>query len=114
MDTEPPLDGQLTVYDAIPHARTSDPATSHESAARLADKHTMMRTLLLVFAGHTALSAERAAHLAGYGPEDGAWKRVSDLKRLGWVDPTGDTTLSSQGRRVALLAVSEKGRQQLR
>jgi len=104
------LAGQSTIYDHIPHARTTDPATSHHAAATLSDKHTMRRTLLLVFASHGQLSSEQACQLAGYGPQDGAWKRVSDLKVAGLVRPTGDTTVSSVGRTVDLLEITEEGR----
>lgn len=113
MDEVIVLAGQTSIYDALPHARTTDPATSHEAAARLTDKHTMMRTLLLVFAAHDGLSAEEACRMAGYGPADGGWKRVSDLKNLGWILPTGNTTTSSQNRRVAVLAITAEGREQL-
>jgi hypothetical protein len=113
MDDERPLAGQTTIYDALPHARTSDPETSHAAAASLSDKHTMLRTLLLTFAAHHSLTAEQACALAGYSPADGAWKRVSDLTRLGWVSPTGDATEGSSGRRQRLLEITEEGRDQL-
>lgn len=100
---------QTTIYDHIPHARNTDPDTSHAAAAALSDKHTMMRTLLLVFAGHDALTSERACQLAGYTPADGAWKRVSDLLAKGWLIPTGDTAVGSAGRRQRLLAITTEG-----
>ena len=102
------------IYDHIPHARNSDPSTSHAAAAALSDKHTMMRTLLLVFASHTALTTERACLLAGYTPGDGAWKRVSDLTRMGWIRDTGNTTEGSSGRQQRVLAITEEGMDQFR
>lgn len=103
--------GQLTIYEPTAHARATDPATSHVAAHALADKATMMRALLNVFAGHaTGLTAEQACHLAGYGPQHGAWKRVSDLKRAGLVEPTGDTRTASSGRPAAVLAITDEGR----
>jgi hypothetical protein len=101
---------QTTIYDHIPHARNTDPATSKEAARRLSDKHTMMRTLLLVFASHDRLTTERACQLAGYTAADGAWKRVSDLLAKGWVSDTGDTMLGSHGRSQRLLAITVEGR----
>lgn len=109
------LVGQTSIYDQLPRARTTDPATSHAAAAALSDKHTIMRTLLLVFHGHPAgLTAEQACTLAGYGPEHGGWKRVSDLKRAGLLFPTGDTMTGQQGRAQQVLAITEKGRAALR
>jgi hypothetical protein len=110
-----PAEQQLSIYDAAAHARRTDPATSHAAAHALADKATMMRALLNVFAGHTGgLTSEEACHLAGYGPADGAWKRVSDLKTAGHIIPTGDTRAGGSGRQQAVLAITEEGRKALR
>jgi hypothetical protein len=102
--------------DPSTHARTTDPSTSHAAARRLTDKATMMRNLLLTFsrAGYEGLTAEQAGHRSGYSAWDGAWKRVSDLKRAGWIEPTGDTTGAISGRQVDVLRITEEGRKQLR
>jgi hypothetical protein len=105
--------GQMVMVKMPPHARNTDPRTSHAAAAALADKHTMMRTLLLAFATRESMSSEQACRVCGFGPEDGAWKRVSDLKRAGFIAPTGNTTTGSSGRSVELLAITEEGRKQV-
>lgn len=95
------------------HARTSDPATSHAAAAQLSDKASMLRALLLTF--HTSnRTAEEAATTAGYGPADGAWKRISDLKNAGHIAPTGRTRPGVSGRAQQVYAITEQGQQALR
>jgi hypothetical protein len=104
------LEGQLDIYDAGAHHRSTDPATSRDAAHRLTDKRTMMRTLLLAYAAYPmGLTADEAAGFAGYGPADGAWKRVSDLKNAGLVAPTGNTRTGDSGRQQAILAITEAG-----
>ncbi len=107
----PPLD--VPWIDPVTHARTSDPGTSHEAAAKLSDKQTMMRTLLATYR-ETNWTAEEASFVAGYSAEDGAWKRVSDLKRAGWIEPTGATRPGSSGRQQQVCRITDKGREALR
>lgn len=102
-----------TLFDPVTHARTSDPATSHIAAHALSDKTTMMRTLLTTYAKVGPLTAEDAAEFAGYDPRDGAWKRVSDLKRNGWIEPTGATRPGSSGRPQQVCRITDEGREQL-
>lgn len=88
-------------------SRTTDPETSKAAAVRV-DAAFMRGKLLAVFARgeHTAEEASRAA---GYTPADGAWKRVSDLKNLGLIEPTGTTRTASSGREQAVMRVTAKG-----
>jgi hypothetical protein len=94
-------------------ARRSDPDTSKAAAEGTARKQLMMDRLLAAYATYNragdGLAAEDAALLAGYTPEDGAWKRVSDLKRLGLVADTGIRIKGTSGRSVALLAITPEG-----
>jgi hypothetical protein len=93
------------------HARTTDPSTSHEAANRLSDKRTMLRKLLLSYSRPGAwLTAEEVSDRAGYVAADGAWKRVSDLLRLGLLEDTGIKRPGSSGRMQRVLRISEAGR----
>ena len=51
--------------------------------------------------GRDGLTAEEAAYFAGFDRVDGAWKRVSELKALGAVEPTGDCRVGVHSRRPA-------------
>lgn len=99
--------------DPRAHARGSDPATSYAAATLLGPRAgTMRRRLLGVFAFAPA-TAEEASERAGYGPEHGAWKRVSDLKLAGLIRPTGETRSSVRGRQQDVLEITALGRELL-
>lgn len=103
------LEGQMAIDVPGPHARTTDPHTSHEAAHRLSDKTTIMRAMLAEFARYeNGLTAEWVCGLTDH--LNGGWKRVSDLKRLGYIEPTGKTVTGTSGRKQQLLAITEEGR----
>lgn len=87
----PPLGGLF----AQSHARATDPATSKRAADSL-DPRSLMHRLARVYeaAGAAGLTDEEAASRAGIPT---AWKRCSDLRRLGWIKATG-TRIGSTGR----------------
>lgn len=96
-------------------ARSDDPETSHAAARTLSGKAgTMRRTLLEAFDRRGPMTPEEVSLVAGYGAADGAWKRVSDLKTNGLIEPTGETRPGSQGREQAVLAITTLGRSALR
>ena len=78
-------------------ARADDPETSKEAAAML-EVGSRLALLLDLYraAGGDGLTDEEAGSRAGF---DGAWKRCSDLRKLGLIEPNGRTRLSSTGRR---------------
>lgn len=100
--------------DTLPQARLSDPETSHASAARLRARSTIV-ALLRVYAGEPlhGLTAEQASERVGN--PDGAWKRVSDLQRLGLIEPAVDaygrsvTRTASSGRQQRVLTITGLG-----
>lgn len=96
--------------DPRTHARRADPDTSHEAAARLSDKTTILRNLLDAFMDGP-LTADEAALVAGYAPTSGAWRRVSDLTVRGLVEDTGDTRPGVSGRPQMVRGITEAGRQ---
>lgn len=104
------MTGQAMLFDLDPrkHARRSDPDTSHDAAAVLGPKDRMMRRLLAEFAKEP-LTAEEASEAAGYTPADGAWKRVSDLVRAGYVADTGYRRRGHSGRNQIVRAITIEG-----
>lgn len=105
---------------AAEHARSSDPQTSKDAAASLQDHDITslcFRLLRQYFILGDGLTDEEAAkRAAGYGkqPSPGAWKRCSDLRREGWIEPTGETRRASSGRQQQVCAITEVGKQQLK
>jgi hypothetical protein len=81
---------------AIPLARSSDPPTSRRAADSL-DPRSLLHRLARVYeaAGAAGLTDEEAAAQAGIPT---AWKRCSDLRRLGYIKTNGATRVGSSGR----------------
>jgi len=80
----------------LPLARTNDPETSRKAAQSL-DAATMRDQLAQAFrlAGWHGMTDEEAGAATGI---PGGWKRCSDLRRLGLIEPTGSTRRGSSGR----------------
>jgi hypothetical protein len=100
-DLEPPPANSLF----SPLARASDPETSKMSAKSL-DANGHLEALITIFrkAGSHGLTAEEAGDRAGF---DGAWKRCSDLLRLGVIVPTGRTRTARSGRAQRVMCIKE-------
>lgn len=98
--------------DPRAHARGGDPATSHAAARHLSAKRSMLRRLLWAY-HDAALTAEQAADVCGYAADDGAWKRVSDLAVLGWIEDTGETRPARSGRAQMVRRITDDGRREL-
>lgn len=100
-DLEPPPPNSLF----SPLARTNDPETS-KRAARSLDANGNLEALTTIFreAGSQGLTAEEAGDRAGF---DGAWKRCSDLLRLGVIVPTGRTRTARSGRAQRVMCIKE-------
>lgn len=82
------------------------------------NRHTLMMRLLGAF-GLKSNTAEGAALSLNMGPETGYWKRVSDLKNLGYVEPRkqGTKTLywkTMANRDAIVLKITPKGRAALK
>lgn len=98
---EPPPEWSIF---AASNARASDPVTSHRAAASL-DSCARLNSLAQIFrdAGASGLTAEEAGDRADF---DGAWKRVSDLQRLGMIVDSGCTRVARSGRAQRVLVIS--------
>jgi hypothetical protein len=98
----------MTALDPRTHARTTDPDTSHEAAAKLTPRSTMMARLLSAFLDCDR-NADEATEAAGYSPADGAWKRISDLAAVGWIADTGERREGRSGRRQIVWYITDDG-----
>lgn len=97
-------------YEQLPLARSTDPDTSHAAARRLTRADSMRAKLLRTYCQHGGLTAEEASEFAGYGPADGAWKRVSDLRNLGYLCDSGLRRVGTSGRQQVVLQATPAGR----
>lgn len=89
------------------HARSTDPETSHAAAKPTYRTFTLMGNLYSVYKdayqNGMGLTASEAAVAAGYTDADGAWKRVSDLLKMGLLEDTGITRPGPHHRKQRVL-----------
>lgn len=99
-------------------ARFSDPATSQLADSALRTREGDANTIrpgthrhraLLCFSRRDMIAEEVKLETG----VDGIWKRVSDLKNMGFIAPTGRTRLSREGRESEVLEITEAGREAL-
>lgn len=89
-------DDRSPVSDHTPHARSDDPATSHEAWGRLSTKATHIRRLMRAYRENPqGLTTEEAARLAGLDRHAAA-RRVPDMR----VDGLLDFLVDENGTRV--------------
>ena len=95
-------------------ARRSDPATSHKAASCpgsimkwASNKH----LLLLAFAKRN-MTDEQAEVRSGVRIA-GFWKRCSELRALGLIEPTGKSEIASTGKEVMVSRITTRGREVL-
>lgn len=106
------IGGLWSIVDAVtsrlPAARTTDPETSHQAAKQNAPRRAThaMRILRAYLEGPQ--TDEQAAIWAQI---PGGWKRCSDLRRLGYIVPTGETALTSYGASANICRITDLGRE---
>lgn len=97
--------------DLLPLWRTSDPETSERAARSVTMRAGSQKARLLAqYAAHWfgGLTDEEAGELAGITH---AWKRCSDLRREGYIEPRdGVTRLSSFGESQRVCLITELGK----
>jgi len=95
-------------------ARQSDPATSHKAAScpNSIMKWASNKHLLLLAFDKRNLTDEQAevqsgVRIAGY------WKRCSELRALGLIEPSGKTEIAKTGKEVMVSRITPRGREVL-
>lgn len=93
----------------VPHARSTDPGTSH-AAARVVNAGSRIAHLLSAYCDNPdGLTDEEAGAYAGLAGT-GYWKRCSDLRAWGWIARTGTTRAGSTGSAQEVCVVTDAGR----
>ena len=94
-----------------PHARATDPATSHGADhANRPKRESQAVKLLRANAEWGPMTDEEAARKAGIV---GGWKRCSDLRNAKAIVATGDLRQTSMGVAAQVCAITELGRETL-
>jgi hypothetical protein len=107
-------------WSAIGHAngwldaRKSDTGTSVEGAKAIVIRAGTHRTVLLeTYAScNYGITDEVAGVFSGLAKKNvGYWKRCSELRRAGYIVPTGETQKSSNGSMQQCCRITDAGRQ---
>jgi hypothetical protein len=105
------IGGLWSIVDAVasrlPAARTTDPETSHKAADRNAPRRTSQAMRILSAYLEGPQTDEQASTIAKI---PGGWKRCSDLRRLGYIEPTGETAVTSYGSEANVCRITALGR----
>lgn len=86
------MDDSMSLFETITRARTSDPETSHESAAHVSKSETNKSQCRALLNAHilnaNGLTDEEAAVAAGLDITSGIcyWHRASDLRAMGYIE----------------------------
>jgi len=97
------------MWDELPLFRNTDPETSAMGAQDVKPRRqTQALRLLAEYVHRDGLTDEEAALFAGL-IKTGYWKRCSDLRTAGFIIPTGETRIGSQGSLMRVCAITEEG-----
>jgi hypothetical protein len=101
-------------------ARATDPATSQQAACAAtpagesrtaAGRQNMRRRIAREYLAHPeGLTDEEATHRAGLPT---GWRRCSELRQAGVLEPTGVTRITSYGRQARVCRLTEPARAEL-
>jgi hypothetical protein len=96
------------LFSYIPHARASDPDTSHEAVP----VHITAQALrvLRAYQDGVALLDHDAYRRAGFGPNARDGQRCSDLRFHGLIERTGERDFTPSGKRGYLCRITPAGR----
>jgi hypothetical protein len=99
-----------------PHARNTDPDTSHEAvpSARVISAQMLLVLRVYAEAGNEAITDHEAYHRAGLVVEmNGARQRCTDLRHAGFIERTGDRGRTPSGKTGYLCSITQAGRDHL-
>ena len=100
------------MFDDLPLFRNDDPETSKQGAKDVLPRRgSQQAQLLAVYRNQPGLTDEQAGMLSGLAskPKCCYWKRCSELRANGLIEPTGETRLSSAGSAMQVCRLSPKG-----
>jgi hypothetical protein len=93
-------------------SRRSDPATSKAAGDAMKIRGASQKAdLLRVYIENDGLTDEEAGELSGLASKGaGYWKRCSELRRAGYIVPTGETREGTSGMDQLVCEISDSGR----
>lgn len=99
----------FTEWLPAPRARRSDPPTSHDAARTVSLRAgTQATRIAMAYRAHGDLIDDEAGAIAGL-LHAGYWKRCSDLRRAGIIEPTGETRPGRSGEQQRVCRLTPLG-----
>lgn len=96
----------------FPTARTTDPKTSHIAGAKVLVRAGSQRWKVLQAYLQGAAIDDEIGQITGLAslPNCCYWKRCSELRQAGYIEPTGDTRLSRANQQQMVCRITKAGR----
>jgi hypothetical protein len=100
----------------LPLFRVTDPDTSRQGAQAVKPRQGSQAMKLLEMYEYADLTDEQAGVLSGLASDArcGFWKRCSDLRRLGFIQDSGDRRMTLSGTPAMVCFITDVGREALR
>ena len=111
------LGGYKENIKAFPMAARQHPTTSHVAARKAKPRANSMRIqILLAYRSNVDMTSEEIGHALGLIGKPGAsyWQRVSELNKLGMIEPTGILRAGLSGSEQRVFSITTAGLQLLK
>jgi hypothetical protein len=111
------LGGYKENIKAFPMASRQHPTTSHVAARKAKPRANSMRIqILLAYRSNVDMTSEEIGHALGLIGKPGAsyWQRVSELNKLGMIEPTGILRAGLSGSEQRVFSITTAGLQLLK
>ena len=111
------LGGYKENIKAFPMASRQHPTTSHVAARKAKPRANSMRIqILLAYRSNVDMTSEEIGHALGLIGKPGAsyWQRVSELNKLGMIEPTGVLRAGLSGSEQRVFSITTAGRELLK
>jgi len=111
------LGGYKEQIKAFPLASRQHPSTSHVAARKAKPRANSMRIqILLAYRLHVDMTSEEIGYALNSIGKPGAsyWQRVSELNKIGMIEPTGKLRAGMSGSEQRVFSITTAGRELLK
>jgi hypothetical protein len=103
----------MTPFDDLPLFRSTDPKGSVNGAKHIKLKRTSQAMRLLAVYNEHPIYGLLDEEAANHAKIAGGWKRCADLRRLGYIKPTGEMAATVSGVKAMVCRITSEGMEAL-
>jgi hypothetical protein len=103
----------MTPFNDLPLFRSTDPQGSVNGAKHIKLKRTSQAMRLLAVYNEHPIYGLLDEEAANYAKIAGGWKRCADLRRLGYIKPTGEMAATLSGVKAMVCRITSEGMEAL-